>query len=152
MSEKSWSLADNWIADYTASHTWCKISPENKNWHPTRLLDVASPDLTLDIILLMKSKEVGSGSAYITLSHRWEHSKPLQLRHDTSAQLRSGITLDSMPPTFWHLCIRYIWIDALCIIQNEDDLSDWSNEAPLMHKVYLAAYCNISATAASNSF
>ena len=157
-SEKSWSLAQRWIAECTASHTRCKITPEDENWHPTRLLDVASPDRTSNIICLMESKELASGSAYITLSHRWGDAKPLQLRRDTYAQLRSGITLDSMPPTFRdavlvarHLSIRYIWIDALCIIQNEDDLSDWSNEASLMHKVYSAAYCNISAAAASDS-
>ena len=64
-----------------------------------------------------------------------------------------------MPSTFRdavlvarHLFIRYIWIDALCIIQDQDDFSDWSNEASLMHKVYSAAYCNISAAAASNTF
>ena len=159
MSEKSWSLAEKWIAECTASHTRYKIAPEDENWHPTRLLDVASPELNSTIIRLMESKEVASGSAYMTLSHHWGDFKPLQLSHDTYAQLRSGITLDSMPPTFRdavlvarHLSIRYIWIDALCIIQNEDDLSDWSKEASLMRKVYSAAYCNISAAAAFHSF
>lgn len=107
----------------------------------------------------MESGEIASSIAYIALSHRWGNSNPLQLRQDTYAQFRSGIALGSMPPTFRdavlvarHLCVRYLWIDALCIIQNEDNISDWSREASLMHKVYSSAYCTISAAAASGSF
>ena len=69
MSEKSWSLAEKWIAKCAANHTRCKIAPENENWYPTRLLDVASLGLTSDLIRLIESNEVASGSAYMTLSH-----------------------------------------------------------------------------------
>ena len=35
---------------------------EDENWHPTRLLEVASPELASNVIRLMEFKEVASGS------------------------------------------------------------------------------------------
>lgn len=61
-----------------------------------------------------------------------------------------------MPSTFKdavivsrRLGLRYLWIDSLCIIQ--DDLDDWLRESVKMLNVYRNSYCNISATAASDS-
>lgn len=56
---------------------------------------------------------------------------------------------DAVPVTL-HLGIQYLWIDSLCILQDKDDLSDWSPEAGLMHQVYSISYCNISAAVAEN--
>ena len=36
------------------------------------------------------------------------------------------------------LGIKYVWIDAICIIQ--DSTPDWSHEAALMHEYYGNAY------------
>ena len=47
------------------------------------------------------------------------------------------------------LKLRYLWIDALCIIQ--DDPGDWAKEAGLMDKVYTNAYLTIVATSAKTS-
>jgi hypothetical protein len=44
---------------------------------------------------------------------------------------------------------RYIWIDSLCIIQ--DDPNDWQKESALMGLVYSRSYCNLSATASDGS-
>ena len=46
---------------------------------------------------------------------------------------------------------RYIWIDALCIIQDDTDKVDWLHEAGLMHKVYSHSFLNIAATGALDS-
>lgn len=43
------------------------------------------------------------------------------------------------------LGIRYIWIDLLCIFQDEDDIADWQHESTLMNQVYSNTFCNISA-------
>ncbi len=37
------------------------------------------------------------------------------------------------------LGIKYIWIDSLCIIQDDDE--DWENESRRMEQVFSAAYC-----------
>ncbi|OHF04101.1 heterokaryon incompatibility protein [Colletotrichum orchidophilum] len=47
------------------------------------------------------------------------------------------------------LGVDYIWIDTLCIIQN--DMDDWENESTKMEEVFSAAYCTISAASAKSS-
>jgi hypothetical protein len=47
------------------------------------------------------------------------------------------------------LGIRYLWIDSLCIVQN--DREDWEREAPKMADIYGNSFLTLSATAASNS-
>jgi hypothetical protein len=80
------------------------------------------------------------------------------LTRKTAANLKQGIALAELPLTFQHaievtrrLKKRYIWIDSLCIYQDQDDKSDWLIEAPLMHKVYTHCYLNIAATGAKDS-
>jgi hypothetical protein len=47
------------------------------------------------------------------------------------------------------LGIQYLWIDALCIIQN--DVQDWEIESANMANIYSNSYLTIAATAASDS-
>lgn len=47
------------------------------------------------------------------------------------------------------LGVDYIWIDSLCIVQNDDD--DWRKEASLMSSVYGGSYVNIAASSATNA-
>lgn len=44
--------------------------------------------------------------------------------------------------------ISYIWIDSLCIIQ--DDNNDWQRESSTMSKVYAGSTLNIVAAAAED--
>ena len=43
------------------------------------------------------------------------------------------------------LGLRYLWIDSICIIQQGDDLNDWTREVEVMGKIYSNSFCNISA-------
>ena len=47
-----------------------------------------------------------------------------------------------------YLGYRYLWVDALCIIQKDDD--DWLQEAPMMEKVYMNSYLSLAAVSADN--
>lgn len=52
--------------------------------------------------------------------------------------------------------MRYLWVDALCIMQPEDGddgagLADWREQAPEMGRIYAHAACVLSATAAKNT-
>lgn len=93
---------------------------------------------------------------YITLSYRWG-VKPQQLLLLSSnlQSLREGQPICDLPQTFKELIIVarqfgvwYVWIDALCIIQ--DSKEDWELEAPTMRQVYANAVCNIAATASDS--
>ncbi len=88
----------------------------------------------------------------MTLSHCWGRVNHLTLTKATYADLRSGIPLTRLRRLFQdaiycarNLGARYLWIDALCIFQDKNDLSDWNREAPAMQHVYSNSLCNISA-------
>jgi hypothetical protein len=89
---------------------------------------------------------------YITLSHRWgiKPEFPLKLTQRSIADLTKCIPLNLLPPTFQdavticrQLQIRYLWIDALCIIQ--DSIDDWLRESEAMGQIYKNAVLNIAA-------
>ncbi|KAK9782648.1 putative Heterokaryon incompatibility domain-containing protein [Seiridium cardinale] len=48
-----------------------------------------------------------------------------------------------------HLGVRYLWVDALCIVQ--DDTQDWIHESAQMATVYAHAFLTISASSVANS-
>ncbi|KAK8859717.1 heterokaryon incompatibility protein [Apiospora arundinis] len=49
------------------------------------------------------------------------------------------------------LGVRYLWVDTLCIIQDDEDLEDWKRESTLMEKVYEGSLLNLFALAASDT-
>ncbi|RGP69898.1 heterokaryon incompatibility [Fusarium longipes] len=70
-------------------------------------------------------------------------------------QLEEGMPIEAFPKTFndafWlihQLEIPYIWIDSLCILQDDND--DWVHESARMCDVYGNAYLTIAATRAGN--
>lgn len=96
---------------------------------------------------------------YVTLSHRWgsRPEKLTQLRKSNIRDFQQAILVDSLPQTFQDAInfarrlspdIRYLWIDSLCILQDDED--DWNKESAQMHEVYRKSYCNLSATAAAS--
>ncbi|KAL0779905.1 hypothetical protein CaCOL14_004389 [Colletotrichum acutatum] len=84
-------------------------------------------------------------------------SKPqLTTTAATLADRQTKILLPEMPNTIRdavvfarHMGIKYIWIDALCIIQ--DDVEDWATEAALMFAVYRHATLTLVAAAGDTS-
>lgn len=61
-----------------------------------------------------------------------------------------SLPIQSLPKAFQdalfattRLGFQYIWIDSLCIVQ--DDQDDWKREPAVMHNVYKNAVCNIVA-------
>jgi hypothetical protein len=94
----------------------------------------------------------------MTLSHRWGSADFLKLTRATMHKFCDNILLKDMPKTFRDativtraLGIRYLWVDSLCIIQDKDDLSDWSYEAERMQKVYSFSHCNIFSSVSEDS-
>ena len=96
----------------------------------------------------------GRKSRYVTLSHQW--STDTRLCSTTTANLGDRLHLldeHSLAPVFRdciQLCrqlgLRYLWIDSLCIMQ--DDADDWRRECKKMASIFEQSYLNISALAA----
>ncbi|KAL7790949.1 heterokaryon incompatibility protein domain-containing protein [Trichoderma ceciliae] len=115
---------------------------------PTRILDVRSGCL--------RHSEKGECGRYIALSHRWGINKIFRLEKNNIAELVKDMKIDRLPKTYQdaikvtrQLGIQFIWIDSLCIIQ--DDPDDWEREAKRMEGVFALAYCTLAATSAEDS-
>ncbi|KAI0392353.1 HET-domain-containing protein [Xylariaceae sp. FL0594] len=158
-----YGLLRRWLADCDANHPDCQTQktevPRSGSSTPTRLIDVGSKDSSL--VRLVETKDAGLAKLgdrlrYIAVSHPWgdknEHHH-YSTRSSNIIQHRNGIDVGVLPATFrdaiqvtQELGIRYVWIDALCIIQ--DEVKDFNNEAQHMETVFSSAYCVIAATRA----
>lgn len=74
----------------------------------------------------------------------------------TLADCRKNLSEDILPRTFRdairlarHLRVSYLWIDALCIIQ--DDPGDWARESAKMASIYGDAHMVAAAAGAEDS-
>lgn len=95
---------------------------------------------------------------YTALSYCWganqaEHFKTTK---QTVARLFEGFSLEELPMTLqdavWttvKLGLRYLWVDALCIVQDDD--YDKAHEISMMPSIYSQAVVNIAASRASGA-
>jgi len=81
-------------------------------------------------------------------------SPDILLTQSSLASLLEAIPCSQLPKTNQDaihitrfLGIRYLWIDALCIIQDQE--SDWLEESKKMGDIYKFSYCTISASQAT---
>lgn len=107
----------------------------------------------LESVFLYES-EGGSGR-YTALSHCWGKMQIIRTTKDTIEQMKQSIPWASLSKTFQDaitltrkLGVQYIWIDSLCIVQ--DDKYDWETESATMAAVYQNAYLTIAASSAAD--
>ncbi|UKZ48019.1 hypothetical protein TrVGV298_002255 [Trichoderma virens] len=152
-SLQQFSLLNEWIELCNQNHS---CFPDTSDTYqpgcmPTRVIDVRQLRL-VEISKRTKHK-------YIALSHCWGKLK-LEEKFCTTSHnieiLKKNIPLKSLPKSFQDavtvtraLRISYLWIDSLCIIQ--DDTKDWESEASKMGDVFNSAYCTIAASSAASS-
>ncbi|PVI03634.1 HET-domain-containing protein [Periconia macrospinosa] len=148
------TLWNHWLHTCLSSHKECRaLSNTAKSFTPTRLVEISSQDNGTSFQWKIVSL---SGVPYLTLSHCWGSSSHTSLTTDNYARFSSQLCESSLlPKTFQHaffitfsLGHRFLWIDSLCIIQ--DNEKDWQNEASMMGTVYANSRCNIAAAWASN--
>ncbi|KAH7061953.1 heterokaryon incompatibility protein-domain-containing protein [Paraphoma chrysanthemicola] len=112
---------------------------------PTRIIEIQAPDR----IRLVATDEFQQGR-YACLSHCWGGIEILRTTKATYLDFQRTIPWCGLPPTFkhaievtWHAGLRYIWIDSLCIIQ--DDNADWRHEGSKMASIYTKSYFTLAA-------
>lgn len=96
----------------------------------------------------------GHYGKWTALSHRWGNRTAMfRTTSDTLSNRSTEISMPTLPLTFRDAAIitravniRYLWIDALCIIQ--DDLDDWAQQSATMGYIYKYSVLTISATCA----
>ncbi|KAM7208226.1 Heterokaryon incompatibility protein (HET) domain containing protein [Naviculisporaceae sp. PSN 640] len=134
-----------WIEECDCNHESCTL--EEPATLPTRVINVGMED-DKQIELYESSGEV---ERYVCLSHCWGGHQPLQTTKSTLEARKQSISWDDMPKTFQdaismtrRLGIRYLWIDSLCIIQDDED--DWQQESAKMHTIYQGGYLTLAAS------
>ena len=147
-SDKTFLTANEWIQRCIEEHPRCPVP--NLSLLPTRVLDVGCAFDGSERVKIHVAAD--TRGHYVALSYCW--GMPRQPVETTKATLHSyihsGITTSSLPPTIEDavqvtrkLGIRYLWVDSLCIVQ--DDREDKTREISQMRRIYSNAYCTISA-------
>ncbi|KAI1850296.1 hypothetical protein JX266_004154 [Neoarthrinium moseri] len=149
--------ARRWFKDCRANHPDCGPS-EQPPILPTRVLRVDYGGGEDSIQLHISGK--GQRGDYLALSYSWGGPQPLTTMTHNIDALVGGISLSQFPRTLRDAIIvtrelgfQYLWIDALCILQ--DSLEDKAYEIQRMGKIYKNATATIiaaSSKAAGDGF
>ena len=139
--------ANRLLSHCTSSHEKC--ATEIPDSMPTRVIDLGTPECP-NLSLISSNKT--TPQHYAIMTYRWGTDggayKLLEVRLE---EYHRGIPEPKLPSTLIDVInftraigIRYLWIDALCILQDEDSRTDWNIEAPKMREYYRSAYFCVS--------
>ncbi|CZR50470.1 uncharacterized protein PAC_00343 [Phialocephala subalpina] len=154
-SDKSIQNIKDWITTCNKSHPRCWYSISGaKIKHtsplPTRVIDVGNSTGT---VRLVNSDEMAA--QYVALSHCWGGSSHCRTTKACLKQRENALKIMELPKTVQDavfivrkLGLRYLWVDSLCIIQDDED--DWLREAGRMAAVYEGAYLTIAASSSAD--
>lgn len=143
----------DWVTNCIATHELCGGEQTKLPYRVLELTTVSDSN-TLRVRLV---EDVGVEAPYVALSHRWGPStadcRTLQCN---LAEHKENIKWDWLLKTFQdaalvttRLGIKYIWIDSLCIVQ--DDAEDWKVQAANMCDIYHGAYVTLAASCSDDS-
>jgi hypothetical protein len=171
LSDQNVAKVRHWIKDCDDTHQNCwpklnhtqnEILTKEATFLPTRMVDVGGVDRHPRLIITSESQpEIWKDDIpkYMALSYCWgsmeEANKLLKTTHTTIASRTQKIEYDTMPQTFKDavtvarvLDIQYMWVDSLCIIQ--DDAPDWQSESSKMAEIFSNAYLTLAAAYGSS--
>lgn len=155
-AEEMIAYCREWHSCDRAIHS-IRASESSRNYRPTRLLDLQAFDIDDQDVRLILGEDVDGNAAYVTLTYCWGmyNAEAYQTKSTNLHQQRDRIQRAALPSTLQdalqiarRLSFRYLWIDALCIMQ--DSHSDWTIESANMHLVFGNAALNISADTSSD--
>ncbi|KAI1475880.1 HET-domain-containing protein [Daldinia eschscholtzii] len=123
---------------------------------PSRLLQIRKCENSFPDVRLVNTRKGSREGLYAALSYCWGGPQPLELTKD-NLDVLLGNNLDnySLPQTIkdaiivtHSLGLSYLWIDALCIIQ--DDPGDKRREISQMCTIYQNAFVTIAAATSTS--
>lgn len=145
-------MMKGWLHRCRSEHPDCK--PEGYKL-PRRLISVGTS--TKPCLRLVSTQGLESGSVqYATLSYCWGGAEiPGKLTRSKEVSYFESISMGDIPLTIQDavrlsrsLNIPYLWVDALCIVQ--DYLDDWAAEVTSMSEIYLGSELTIAASDAED--
>lgn len=154
-SVKSIQRLRRWVRRCEKKHDKCSElrSKLHGSGGPTRLIAVGKDHSTHVSIYLNKDR---SPVEYVALSYSWGGDQPSMTVCANLDKRCKGLALDELPKTIRdavvitrELRLPYLWVDAMCILQ--DDKADQDREMEFMHRMYSGAFLTLEAARANNS-
>jgi hypothetical protein len=152
-SESAIRWAKGWLDQCIGQHLRCK---DEAQWAlPTPVIDVTPLNDRGDVKLVDRANRMLT-ERYIALSHCWGR-KTIECRttRQTIEARKKCISFEGLPKSFRDavtftrgLGVRYLWIDSICIIQ--EDKKDLRNESSLMSHVYGNSFATLAAVHAKD--
>jgi hypothetical protein len=150
--ESTVKVVSRWL-NSCQKHAGCAERP---GFLPRRLLELPADGPPKPKLVETSALKLLSVPNYTTLSHCWGvpklHAPPLRTTKSTYEARTRGIEWEHLPTVFRDAIVltralgcRYLWIDSLCIVQ--DDEQDWIEQSALMADIYSYGYLNIAAAA-----
>jgi hypothetical protein len=145
-----------WLDICTTTHTRCKRGDGRAPLLPTRVLNVGEKESKMSYLVRGKNRR----GEYATLSHCWggPNHRMFKTTDETLLERERGIDDEELPMTFRdavQVCravgLKFLWIDSLCIIQDQAHHEDWTKEAPKMGHTYGNSMLTIAASDAAHS-
>jgi Heterokaryon incompatibility protein (HET) len=161
-SNAMYTLANGWLDQCSQTHPSCQaLAQKNtQDWLPKRLIFVGEAgEATLQLRVLETSHFTYSQQQYIsycTLSHRWGNGNIPKLTQVNLETWKTATPQSALPLTFQHaidvargLNLKFVWIDALCILQ--DSKEELQQEIERMGTIFMYSKVTIAALAANDS-
>ena len=159
-SSRVFNLIQSWLSKCYFEH-YLDCSPQVSKL-PKRVIDVGDSDGQTEPRLCVPSEEFPEvkHERYVALSYCWGPLPFLTTTTSTIEKRRQCIPMIQLPATVRdavritrRLGIRYLWVDALCIVQGSDQegTHDWQIESALMKEIYGGAFLTICATSAAKA-
>ncbi|KAK4618354.1 hypothetical protein CLAFUW4_12223 [Fulvia fulva] len=139
-----------WLRTCEKYHRACR--PSSTWTMPDRVLDLGlGPDSKIRLI-----RCAALSHSYAALSYCWGSTEQYRLTSETTDQLAAGVQSHDLAKTTQdaidiarEIGLRYLWIDALCIYQ--DDCADWERQSANMGNIYENAALTLVASNASST-
>jgi hypothetical protein len=152
-SESSLRIAASWLANCFQNHARCSPTVPGYQILPRRLLNVG--DENKDPFLVEPAANSHPGR-WVALSYCWGGEPSMRLTKENIGRLKQGIALNRLDATIQDailvtraLGITYLWIDALCILQDHDS-RDWNEQSSKMTAIYGGSTLTIVAANSSS--
>ncbi|KAG0649689.1 hypothetical protein D0Z07_3961 [Hyphodiscus hymeniophilus] len=134
---EAYDLVRRWLEECSAHHPLC--SKHDYVPLPTRIIDIGDANKCPTLY----SPPPGTRGRYLALSYCWGKSQPVTLTETRLKRAPVSFPLRTLPQTLRdaiiiasHLGFQYIWIDALCIVQDSNDGWEWKQESAKMNHIY----------------
>jgi hypothetical protein len=145
------NAARSWLYECASGHRGCPAYTKPRL--PTRVIDVGS---SRNVSLKLFSSGVEQCDHYVALSYCWGGPQPLLTTRANVDSFSSEIPQEQLPRTLAdavnvtrQLGFKYLWIDALCIIQ--DDQADKAIEIEKMGSIYKNSSLTIVASSSKSA-